>query len=103
MMHHFIRTKLASYTIRCNFNQSSNAISKISSLGTTVPLYEFAAKQQKKEYKLGVKKFSLKISASREVPEKSTETWKVLKHKKTIQPQKSHGKERLEDYSTSVV
>ena len=33
---------------------------------------------------------------------KSTETRKGCKHKKTILLQKSGGKERLEDYSTSV-
>ena len=30
-------------------------------VGTTVPRYEFAAKQPGKEHKLGVKKFSVKM------------------------------------------
>ena len=33
------------------------AIIKMTRRGTTVPLYELAAKQPKKEYKLGVKNF----------------------------------------------
>ena len=49
---------------------------------------------------LEVKNFQFKLNASREGPEKSTETRKGWK--KTILLQKSGGKKRLEDYSTSV-
>ena len=40
------------------------AIIKITRRGTTVPLYEFADKQPKKEYKLGGKKFTVKIKCN---------------------------------------
>ena len=43
-----------------------------------------------------------KLSTSRDGPIKGTETRKGWKHNKTILLQKSRGKERLEDYSTSV-
>ena len=49
---------------------------KITRRGTTVPLHESAAKQSKKEHKLEVKNFLQNSSASRDGPEKSTETRK---------------------------
>ena len=45
------------------------AIIKETRRGTTVPLFELAAKQLNKEYKLGVKIILLKLSASRDGPE----------------------------------
>ena len=50
----------------------------------------------------GGKNFRYKMSASRNGPEKITETRTGWKDKKTILLQKSCGKERLSDYSTSV-
>ena len=49
-IHHFIRTKLASYTLHVAvcFQSIVYAIIKITIRGTTVPLYEFVAKQPKK-------------------------------------------------------
>ena len=44
--------------------------------GTTVPLYEIAAKQPNKENKLRVENFLSKLSASRDGTEKCTETRK---------------------------
>ena len=49
---------------------------KITMKGTTVPLYEFAAKQPKKGHKLGANFFLQKLSTSKERPIKSTETRK---------------------------
>ena len=55
-----------------------------------------------KRNKLWLKFFLQKLSSSRDLPEKCAETRKGWKHKKTILLQQSHGKERLEDYFTSV-
>ena len=76
-------------------------IIKITIRGTTVPLYEFVAKQAKKN--IEVKNFRKKLSTSRDGPVKSTETRKGWIHKKTIMLQKICGKQRLDNYSTSVV
>ena len=73
----FIRTKLASYTTLAeSFQLIIYAIIEINIRSTTIPLYKFAAKQPKKEHKLGVKFFLEKLSTSREGPVKSTETRK---------------------------
>ena len=47
-------------------------------------------------------KFSAKLNTSRDWPVKGTETRQICTHKETILLQKNHGKERLEDYSTSI-
>ena len=49
---------------------------KITISGTTVPLYEFTAKQPKKELELGVKMFLEKSTTIRDGPVESTETRK---------------------------
>ena len=64
------------------------AIIKITLRGTTIPLCEFAAKQPKKEPKLGVEFSCKKLSTSRVGPVKCTEIRKGMK--------------TPEDYSTSV-
>ena len=46
----------------------------ITTRGTTVPIYELAAKQPKKEHKLGVRNFLSRLSTSKDEPVKSTET-----------------------------
>ena len=69
--------------------------------GTTVPLYEFAAKQPKKNQNWGIKIFRKNLTRIMDWPEKSTETSTRSTHKKTILLQKGHGNE-LEDYYTSV-
>ena len=52
------------------------AIIQITGRGTTVPLYELAAKQPKRDFELRVKNFLYKFSVSKDGPEKSTETRK---------------------------
>ena len=65
--------------------------------------YEFAAKQLNKELGVEVKNFLQKLTPIRDGPvKKCRETRNRRKHKKTILLQKGRGKERLEDYSTSV-
>ena len=48
------------------------------------------------------KNFLQILTTGRDGPVKSTETRWALKHQKITLLQKNHGKERLEDYSTSV-
>ena len=93
---------LATLPVECLFNWSLMLILKLLR-GTGILLYEFAAKQQIKEHELGVNTFLYKLSTSRDGRVKSTETRKGWKHKKATVLQKNCGKERLEDYSTSVV
>ena len=49
-------------------------IVKITIKDTTISLYKFAAKQLKKEHKLGVKNFLEKLNTSKDWPVKGTET-----------------------------
>ena len=91
----------AYYTPNDGFTANYISFHKITTRYYCIYLLKSLLPRAKKEHKLRII-FCVKFTTSRDGPVKSTKARLRPKHKKTILLQKNRGKERLEDYSTSV-